>query len=278
MVGPHAKRKALALVQELRGLSVRRACGLVGLHQSTFYYHGRGKDEVPLRERMLEIARTKTRYGRPRMVLLLRRAGFSDNHKRIGRIYRELGLQVTRRKGKRKRSGIRLALALPVRANERWSMDFVSDALNCGRKFRSLNIVDDFTRESVAIEVDTCLSGDRVARVLSGLRATRGLPKAIVCDNGPEFTSRALDQWAFQNQVDLKFIQPGKPNQNAYVESFNGRFRDECLNENWFLNLEDARLTISIWRKDYNTQRPHSSLKNETPESFALKNQVVVSA
>jgi putative transposase len=190
------------------------------------------------------------------------------NRKLVQRIYREEGLSVRRRK--RKRVAVpRVPLAVPTGPNERWSMDFVSDALGNGRKFRALTIVDDFTRECPAIEVDFSLPGERVARVLDGLAATRGLPAAIVCDNGPEFAGHVLDQWAHARGVTLAFIEPGKPVQNAFAESFNGRLRDECLNESWFVSLADASETIETWRVDYNETRPHSGLADRTPAEFA---------
>jgi putative transposase len=210
----------------------------------------------------------RPRWGYRRLYRLLRREGMVVNKKLVQRVYREEGLAVRRRK--RKRVAIpRTPLPSLIGANERWSMDFVSDALSDGRRFRVLTIVDDFTRESPAIEVDTSLPGERVIRVLESLATTRGLPKAIVCDNGPEFRGEALDQWADRCGVALQFIQPGKPIQNAFAESFNGRFRDECLNENWFVSLLDARRTIEAWRIDYNVARPHSGLDDRTPAEFA---------
>jgi putative transposase len=191
------------------------------------------------------------------------------NHKRVHRIYREAGLQVRRRRRKRLTRAERVPLPVPSRGRERWSMDFTVDTLADGRGFRTLNIVDDFTRECVAIEVDRSLPGLRVTRVLDRLRAAIGLPQTIVMDNGPEFAGRTLDAWAYAHGITLRFIRPGKPIENAYVESFNGKFRDECLNEHWFVNLVDAKETIESWRIDYNTVRPHSSLNGATPEQFA---------
>lgn len=203
------------------------------------------------------------------LTMKLRRDGFTDNHKRIYRIYREERLQVPMRKKRKaalwrgekpKASGHR---------NDRWSMDFMSDQLADGRRIRTLNIVDDYTRECLAIEVDTSLSGYRVCRALDRLIAERGRPVRIITDNGPEFTSKVLDRWAFEHCVDLQFIEPGKPVQNAFVESFNGTMRNECLNEHWFLNLKDARDLIEAWRLDHNNERPHSSLDGMTPGEFA---------
>ena len=217
---------------------------------------------------MLDLARERPRYGYRRLHVLLRREGYEINHKRVHRLYRHEGLMVRRRLRKRIAAGRRVPLPLPSRANERWSLDFVSDQLADGRAFRTLNIVDDFTRECRAIEVDTSLSGVRLVRVLDVLCAEHGRPHALLMDNGPELTSKALDAWAYGNGVELRFIQPGKPAQNAYVESFNGKFRDECLNEHWFLTLDEAREVIEEWRQDYNQFRPHSSLDDLTPEQF----------
>ena len=200
---------------------------------------------------------------------MLRREGWQVNHKKVYRIYSEEHLAVRRKKRKKLCSMPRQPLALPEAINERWSMDFVSDALSDGRKIRTLNIVDDFSRECLAIESDTSLPGQRVARVLDRLADFRGLPKAIVTDNGPEFTSKAMDHWAYSHGVELDFSRPGKPTDNAMIEAFNSRFRQECLNEHWFLDLADARKIIGAWRRDYNTNRPHSALGNQTPGEFA---------
>lgn len=194
----------------------------------------------------------------------------NDNHKRIGRIYREMGFQISKRpRKKRIRMGLRVPLPQPQKPMETWAMDFVHDQLQTGRRFRNLTITDLYTHESPAIEVDVSLTGKRVCAVLDRLKATHGLPQTIIMDNGPEFTSQALDQWAYANGVDLSFIQPGKPNQNAYAESFNARFRDECLNQHWFMSLGEAKGLIEEWRTEFNEERPHSSLDNKTPKAFA---------
>jgi putative transposase len=199
----------------------------------------------------------------------LRREGWQVNRKRVYRIYRDAGLAVRRRK--RKRIGLveRKPLPKPAAANLSWSMDFVSDGLAGGKRFRCLAIVDDCTRECVAIEVDSSITGTRVQAVLDRLSETRGLPKSITVDHGPEFEGQVLDVWAYDANVHLSFIRPGKPNENAYIESFNGKFRDECLNEHWFLTMAHARRIIEAWRIEYNTERPHSSLGNLTPQEFA---------
>lgn len=243
------------------------------MQESTLYYQShKARDDSELRDQMIEIAQKKIAYGRPRIVWYLRTVkGLKDNHKRIARVYRELGLQIgkRRKKGKGQRSHLRLVLEKPTQPKEIWAMDFVHDQMATSRRFRCLTITDLFTHESPAIEVDVSLTGHRVADVLNQLKASHGLPKMIVCDNGTEFTSKAMDQWAFENRMELKFIQPGKPNQNAYCESFNARLRDECLNQNWFSNLTEARETIELWRKEFNEERPHSSLNNKTPNMFA---------
>lgn len=200
--------------------------------------------------------------------MLLRREGWVVNHKRVYRLYRQEGLCV-RQRGRKRVARERRPAQAPTGPNQRWSLDFVSDALSWGRKIRLLTVVDAFTRESLAIEVDTSLSGVRVARVLDQVIADRGAaPQEIVLDNGPELTSQALDQWAYEQGIALRFIEPGKPVQNCFVESFNGRLRDECLNEHWFLSLADARRIVEEWRIDYNRHRPHSSLGNLSPEEF----------
>jgi putative transposase len=218
--------------------------------------------------RMRELALKKRRYGSPRLTVLLRREFGAVNHKRVERLYVLEGLALPRKRKKKRGILERVAIPVPEGPNERWSMDFVHDSFDSGRKFRMLNIVDDFNRECLRIEVDTSLSGHRVARVLNQLAETRGLPKYIVVDNGTEFTSRAMLEWENDNHTHLAFIDPGKPTQNAFVESFNGRLRDECLNENYFINLMYAREIIENWRLEYNSERPHSSLGNLSPWEF----------
>jgi putative transposase len=262
------RRAAVTHVLEAVGRSARWACRVVGLAQSTWHYHGRRDPQPALRTRLRELAEVKRRYGCPRLYVLLRREGWRVNHKRVERLYREEGLHVRRRRKKRV-AVPRQPLPVPTRPRERWSMDFVHDTLADGRVFRCLTIVDDYTRESPAIEADFGLPGARVVQVLERLARTTGLPRAIVVDNGPEFAGRTLDQWAHERGLRLEFIQPGKPMQNAFVESFNGKFRDECLSEQWFLTLPDARQAIETWRRDYNEQRPHSSLGDRTPSEFA---------
>jgi len=222
-----------------------------------------------LMTRLPELAAVKPRYGYRRLHLMVRREGRRVNHKRVYRIYTKLGLAVRRKRRKRVAQANRRPRVVPTQANEQWSMDFMSDVLANGRKIRTLNIVDDATRECLAIEVDTSISGIRVGRVLSKIALARPLPERIVVDNGPEFTSKALDRWAYENSVELRFIRPGRPIENCFIESFNGRFRDECLNLHWFTTLDDARDVIEIWRFDYNHFRPHSSLGGMPPVEFA---------
>ena len=216
------------------------------------------------------MAGERRRFGYRRLQVMLRREGEVVNHKRVYRLYREEGLSVRKRGRKRVSREGRLPLEAPLRPNQLWCLDFMQDALWWARRFRLLTVVDVYTRESLAIEVDTSLSGARVARVLDRVIAERGArPDEIVMDNGPELTSRVLDQWAYDRGVRLHFIEPGKPQQNGYIESFNGKLRDECLNEHWFLSLAHARETIEEWRIDYNQRRPHSALGNLTPLEFA---------
>jgi putative transposase len=263
-----ARRHVVGFVQDGFGVSQRRSCAVLGVNRSSCRYVGRRPDD-PIREPLRALAAQRPRFGYRRLTILLRRDGWTANHKRVYRIYRQEGLTVRRKRRKKLAAGARVTLPPPARPNERWSMDFMGDSLASGRTFRILNIVDDASRECLAIEVDTSLSGYRVARVLDRIAATRPLPLRIVADNGPEFTSKVLDAWAYQHRVQLHFIRPGKPVENAFIESFNGKFRDECLNENWFLGLADAREKIETWRLDYNLVRPHSSLNDRTPTEYA---------
>lgn len=255
-------------VVKTEGLSERRSCYLVGLNRSTCQYTPKPKDDGPIRERLRELAARKLKYGAPFLTFLIRRELGAVNHKRIERIYREEGLQLPRKRRKGPKYERKMPLEVATRPNGRWSMDFMSDALCGGRKFRTFNVLDDFSRESVCIEVDTSISGERVARVLDRLAETRGLPEVLVMDNGPEFTSKAMLIWAKLRGVRLHHIEPGKPNQNAFVESFNGTFRNECLNQNWFLSIQEARGVIENWRVEYNAERPHSSIGKMTPVAF----------
>jgi putative transposase len=250
--------------------SERHACRLLGLGRSTHRYRARrAVRDAKLRTRLKELAAKRMRFGYRRLTAMLVREGVVANHKRVYRLYREEGLAMRIRQRRRIRWNGEVVKAAASQPNERWSMDFVSDCVGTGKVIRMLTIVDDCTRECPAIEVDTSLGGLRVGRVLDRIASERGLPEAITVDNGPEFRGRALAAWSEEHGVRLEFIQPGKPVQNAYVESFNGRLRDECLNANWFTSLSDARRKIETWRQDYNEQRPHSSLNYLPPAEFA---------
>ena len=270
-MSPQAKRDAVTHVMERHDLGVTRACGLIGISRSVYAYQSRRPDDTALKDKLCSLAAQKRRYGYRRLHILLVREGITINRKKTYRIYREAGLTVRRRKRKRIAGVERIPAPLPKAPNVSWSMDFVSDGLADGRRIRCLNIVDDYTRECLAIEVDSSLTGRRVASVMDQLRESRGLPMSITLDNGPEFAGQILDEWAYTNGVKLSFIEPGKPTQNCFVESFNGRFRDECLNEHWFLSMRHAREVIESWRIEYNEERPHSSLGNLTPREFADK-------
>lgn len=236
-------------------------------------YRSRGPEQALLRERIKAHAADRPRWGYRRIHVLLRREGWQVNRKRVHRLYREEGLAV-RRKGKRKRSSAARLVRTPIAAaNRRWCLDFMSDTLSNGRTFRCLSIVDEFTRECLAIHVAHSIPSVAVIEVLEWLREERGLPEVLVSDNGSEFTSRAFDAWAYARGVKLEYIQPGKPVQNAFIESFNGSLRDECLNLHWFQSLADARRVIEAWREDYNTVRPHSSLQGCTPRAWADQHQ-----
>jgi putative transposase len=267
MVTATQRRRAVEHLKSRR-ISERRACRLTGFSRSSAWYPLHGRDDGALRSRLRALAERYPRYGCPTLHDMLRSEGLVRNHKRTYRIYREEGLQV-RTKRRKKLARPRVPMAVPVKVNERWSMEFVSDQQANGRRFRVLNVVDDFSRECVLQVVDFSISGQRLARELDRLAAHRPLPEAIVCDNGPEFTSKAMFFWSKHAGVKLHFIQPGKPTQNAFVESFNGKFREYCLNLHWFASLEDARSTIDAWREHYHHVRPHRSLGKKPPAVFA---------
>jgi putative transposase len=251
-------------------MSERHACRLLGLGRTTHRYRARKAErDGALRARLKELAAQRMRFGYRRLTAMLLREGMPANHKRVYRLYREEGLAMRIRQRRRIRWSGAVVKPATSQPNKRWSMDFVSDCVSRGKVIRMLTIVDDCTRECPVIEVDTSLGGLRVRRVLDRIAMERGLPEAIVVDNGPEFRGRALAAWSEERGVRLEFIQPGKPVQNAYIESFNGRLRDECLNANWFTSLSDARRKIETWRRDYNEQRPHSSLNYLPPVEFA---------
>ena len=264
----------MRVFREATKCSERRACGQLEIVRAMVRYQPRPTRfavvNEKLRTRLRELAEQRRRWGYRRLHILLKREGWKVNSKRVYRLYVEEKLVVRRRRRRRRICAQARALpAPPTHPNETWTMDFLHDALAGGRKFRTLSIEDAYTREMPTIEVDTSLPALRVVRVLERLRLERGLPERIVIDHGTEFTSKALDQWAYENRVTLHFITPGRPMENGYIESFHGKFREECLNEHWFLTLDDARETIENWRLDYNRVRPHSSLGYLTPEEFA---------
>ena len=258
-------------MQDQTAISQRRACCLVGLSRSVLSYcSAKQQSDARLQGRLRELAEERKRFGYRRLHVLLRREGYVVNHKKVYRLYREADLTVRRRKRRRGLAVARQPLELPARANQVWSLDFVMDSLANGRRLKILTVVDDFTKESVLIEPAHSLTGDDVAELLDRVSQFRGYPEAVRTDQGPEFTSKVFDQWAYEHGVTPLLIQPGKPTQNAYIESFNGKFRDECLNEHWFRNLRHAKNLIAAWRKDYNEQRPHSSIGYLTPAEFAV--------
>jgi len=268
MVSPEAKRAAVVHMREIYEVSERRACGLIKQPRSTQRYEAKPKPDDGLAERIAELAGERPRFGYRRLTVLLQREGRSVWHGRVHRLTKQLRLQVPRRKRKRFPSSKPIPSEI-TRPNQRWGMDFVSDSLADGRSFRALAIVDHYTRECPVIEVDLSLPGARVVRVLEQLAEERGLPHAIRVDHGPEFVCDSVRRWCERKEVRLDYIQPGKPMQNGHVESFNGKFRDECLNMHWFTTLRQARSIIESWRMDYNIVRPHSALGYATPEEFA---------
>lgn len=250
-------------------MSERRACNVIDFERATCRYERRPNDDKVVIERMREVIHEWPRFGCPRVHIVLRKAGVVKNHKRTARLYRLAKLQLKLRKRKRRVFKPETPLPPVLSANVRWSMDFVHDSLHNGRAFRILTMIDEFSRESLHLEVDFSLSGHRVVRVLEKLKAIRGLPKQIGVDQGTEFTSIALQKWALENGVTLTFAKPGDKNENAFIESFNGKLRDECLNSHWFTSLQDARNKIEEWRHRYNHLRPHRSLDGMTPIEFA---------
>ena len=269
MVTPAARREAIALLRERLEVSERRACTMIGICRMTVRYRSQRPDDGRLRERMKALADERRRFGYRRLHILLRREGYIVNHKRLFRLYREERLAVRRRGGRKRAMGTRAPINLPLEPNQRWSLDFVSDQFLDGRRFRILTVVDDCTRECLALVADTSLSGMRVARELDQLIAARGRPLTIVSDNGTELTSNAILTWADASRIGWHYIAPGKPMQNGLCESFNGRLRDELLNETLFRSLPHARDALENWRRDYNTNRPHSRLAWQTPADYA---------
>jgi putative transposase len=269
MVTPAARREAVAHLQVAYGVSERRACAALGADRASVRYRSSRPDDAVARARLRELAAIRRRFGYRRLHILLRREGIVMNHKKLRRLYREERLQVRRRGGRKRALGTRAPMALPQGPNQRWSLDFLSDAMTDGRRFRILAVVDDFTRQCLTLVADTSLPGLRVARELDALIAIRGRPAMIVSDNGTELTSMAMLRWSQDRQVEWHYIAPGKPTQNAFIESFNGRLRDELLNETLFSSLDHARVALAFWKNDYNTIRPHSGLGNLTPAAYA---------
>lgn len=269
MVTPQARKTSTKWLIENYDFSQRKACMLVGVQRSTARYQSKKPDESALVEKIKSIAYEKKRFGYRRIYLLLRKEKIQINHKKVFRIYKACGLKVLKRGGRKRALGVRGLAFRATRPNQNWSLDFVHDALSDGRKIRLLTIIDEFTRECLQIAVDTSLNGRRVSKELERLIEQRGKPERIKSDNGTEFTSNAVLRWCTDNNICWHYIQPGKPYQNGNIESFNGKLRDECLNENWFLGLQEAQRIVEKWREDYNFSRPHSALQGRTPREMA---------
>lgn len=268
---PVAKREAVTYLRDQFQMSERRACSILSADRKMVRYRSRRAPETELRERLRSLANERRRFGYRRLFIMLRREGEPSGINRIYRLYREEGLGVRKRKGRKRAIGVRAPLLVEARINARWSLDFVHDQMANGRRFRVLNITDDITHECLGAIPDTSISGHRVVRELTAIFERRGKPGMIVSDNGTEFTSHAIFAWARDHKIDWHYIMPGKPMQNGYVESFNGKMRDELLNETLFFSLDHARKAIAAWVEDYNTRRPHSALAYQTPAAFAAK-------
>jgi putative transposase len=268
MVKPAARRHAVGYMQQAFGLSERGACRALGVTRATHRYRSRRPPSTGLIAKLRKLAAERPRFGYRRLHILLRRQGVVVNHKRVYRLYREEGLAVRIKRRRRLAASPRTVPPPPTRPRQRWSMDFVSDRTSNGLRFRVLTLVDDFSRVSPGLLAERSIGGHRVVRFLDEVASTHGYPESIVIDNGPEFISNALDQWAHARGVRLHFIRPGRPVENAFIESFNGKFRDECLNANWFFGMEHAREVIDDWWDDYNRCRPHSSLGGMSPTEY----------
>jgi transposase InsO family protein len=269
MVTPAARREAVAHLRVAFEVSERRACSTLGADRTSIRYRSIRPDDAAVRARLRELAAIRRRFGYRRLFILLRQQGEPSGINRIYRLYREEGLTVRRRRARRRAVGARAPILVEAKVNARWSLDFVHDQFACGRRFRILNVVDDVTRECLAAVPDTSISGKRVARELTALIEQRGKPDMIVSDHGTELTSNAILAWCAEHRIDWHYIAPGKPMQNGFCESFNGRMRDELLNESLFFGLDHARHIIGTWANDYNTARPHSSLGYQTPAAYA---------
>ena len=271
MVTPRAQREAVAYLKTTHEVSERRACRTLAANRALVRYRFTRPPDTALRERLKSLANERRRFGYRRLAVFLRREGFVDNIKKIHRIYKEEQLMVKRRKGRKKATGTRQPLPKPDSVNQVWSLDFMSDAFTDGRRLRVLAVMDQCSRECLLAEADTSMPGLRVVRELDRLIRLRGKPKVIVSDNGPELTCHAVLIWAHEQGIDWHYIQPGKPQQNGYTESLNGKIRDEFLNEHWFSGLHEVRALLEDWRQDYNTIRPHSALGYLTPTEYAAK-------
>jgi putative transposase len=258
-------------IREHFGHSEKRACSLVGMTRSSYRYEPKASDDTGLRIRLKALAQKKRRYGVRTLHLLLKKEGLVVNHKRTERIYREEGLALRVKRRKKLPSTLRSPLPVPTRANTHWAIDFIHDSTASGKRFRCLSVLDIYSRECLALRVDTSISGRAVVDTLLRVIETRGIPTTIVADNGPEFTGKAFQSWAEDKKIHIAFIRPGKPIDNAFIESFQGKFRDQCLNEHWFTSLQQARELIEQWRHEYNHERPHRSLRGLTPSEFAEK-------
>lgn len=276
---PSRKRELAADLIKRYGTSLRKVCAALKLSRQTYLCRSSARNSTAVVLRMNEITQTRVHYGYRRVHVLLRREGFKDNHKRIYRLYKDQGLSLRYKRPKRNKAArLRQPKTLASRINQMWSMDFVADNLFDGRKLRMLTVVDCCSRESLAIHVGQSLKGEDVASVLSLIVAERGKPQTIKSDNGSEFISKVMDKWAYERGVELDFSRPGKPTDNAMVASFNGRLRQECLNEHWFMSLQDAQDEIGAWRQHYNETRPHSALNWMSPNEFAQSSQVKLAA
>ncbi len=271
MVTPAQRREAIAHLRTAHQMSERRACRVAGVDRALVRYRARGADDGVLRERLKALAFERRRFGYRRLHVLLRREGWLVNQKRVRRIYREERLMVRKRRGRKRALGLRAPMKAPDHPNACWSLDFVHDQMTDGRRFRILPVVDECTRECLALVADTSMSGTRVARELNRIMSWRGKPLAVLSDNGTEFTSTAILSWADDHRIEWRYIQPGKPSQNAFVESFNGRLRDELLNETLFRSLAHANAALEAWRNDYNLERPHGKLGWLTPAAYAAR-------
>jgi putative transposase len=272
VVKPVKRREVVRYLMARYSVGLRRACRCARMSRASYSYTSQRDPQTALRQRVRELAQSRVRFGYRRIFMLLRREGWDVGKDRLYRVYREEGLGLRRKRPWRHVSAVHREVRTPAKhRNDVWSMDFVADELTDGRRFRTLTVVDVFTRECLEIEIGQSLKAEDVVRVLERSKYARGIPGRIYCDNGSEFVSGLTDQWAYTNGVKLEFSRLGKPTDNAVIESFNGRFRDECLNTHWFESLEDAKTKIDAWRWDYNEHRPHRSLEGLTPREFASR-------